>query len=125
MNRIIIAGGRDFINYSLLEFEVKKFIVEHNLQLPIEIVSGHARGADTMGERFAHKYKLDLKIFPAEWDKYGNRAGPIRNEEMAKYCELQYAIIFWDGQSSGSKNMIENSKKYNLTYKIVRYENHL
>lgn len=121
MNKIIIAGGRDFADYSLLEFEVKKFIVENNLQLPIEIVSGHARGADTMGERFAHKYKLDLKIFPADWDKYGNRAAPIRNEEMAKYCELQYAIIFWDGQSRGSKNMIERSVNHKLIYKIVKY----
>ena len=53
---------------------------------PVEIISGHAPGADTLGEKFAKAYGYPLKIFLAEWNKYGKAAGPIRNEEMAKYA---------------------------------------
>lgn len=121
MIKLIIAGGRDFNDYPLLQLETRKFLVEHNFN-PKEliIVSGNAKGADMLGERFAHQYKFNLQIFPADWNQFGKSAGPIRNEEMAKFGT--HLLLFWDGQSRGSKNMLENAQKYELTYKIIKYE---
>lgn len=118
--KLIIAGGRDFVDYSKLDLEVKIFMLDNKIDLKnFSIISGHARGADQLGERFAHKYKIPLEIYPADWNRYGNRAGPLRNEEMAKVAT--HCICFWDGKSSGTKNMIGNCKKYNLIYKIIEY----
>ncbi len=65
--------------------------------------------------------KNNIKIieFPADWEKFGKKAGYIRNEEMAKYSDS--CIVFWDGKSKGTKHMIELAKKYNLNLKIVKY----
>ena len=66
--------------------------------------------------------KLGCKFFPADWDKYGKGAGYIRNQEMAKYSELDGALIaFHNGKSKGTKSMIALAKKYNLLVRIVGY----
>lgn len=66
-----------------------------------EVVSGVAHGVDKLGERWAQAHKIPVKQFPAQWNKYGNAAGPIRNREMAEYADALIAV--WDGQSRGHK----------------------
>lgn len=116
MLKIIIAGSRNFNDYNLLEQKVDFYIGENQ---DIEIISGTARGADKLGERYAINKELKLKRFPADWQKYGKKAGYLRNEEMAKYAS--HAIIFWDGKSKGTGHMIELCKKYNINYRIIRF----
>lgn len=89
----------------------------------IIIISGHARGADCLGKRYAADHGLQTVLFPAEWDKWGKSAGHIRNAEMAKYASKSggMLIAFWDGQSRGTTNMIETTERYDLDVKIVRY----
>jgi hypothetical protein len=70
-----------------------------------EIVSGGAKGADTLGEQFAQTHNLPCKIFPADWKKYGRAAGPKRNAQMAEYAN--YGVALWDGKSRGTANMIK------------------
>jgi hypothetical protein len=70
-----------------------------------EIVSGGAAGVDLLGEAFARFAKIEIKQFIPDWRKYGKRAGPLRNKDMAKYADGLIAI--WDGQSRGTKNMID------------------
>ena len=81
----------------------------------VEIISGGARGADNLGEQLASSYGLKLTIFPAQWDTYGKAAGMIRNKEMADYAakDSDKAILFafWDGQSRGTKGMIDIAKR--------------
>lgn len=84
---------------------------------PIEIVSGHAPGADMLGEKFAKAFGYPLKIFPADWEKYGRAAGPIRNEQMARYtaeADRGMLIAFPVGESRGTRNMIKLAKQYGL-----------
>lgn len=134
MFKIIIAGGRDFNDYPLLEKEVKRFIVEMaqgkklNRFRDLVVISGKQKtidangneyGADFLGEKFAKKNWIRIEDYPADWDKYGKAAGPIRNEEMAK--NATHCIVFWDGKSRGTKNMIENAQKYKLVLKIIHY----
>ncbi len=110
--KVIIAGCRDFNDYNFLKREIDK------MNLPItEIVSGGARGVDTLGEKYANELEIPIKRFPANWDLYGKSAGPIRNKEMAKYGN--YLIAFWDGKSRGTKNMIDRMKELGKDFAIV------
>lgn len=116
---LIIAGGRDFNNFDLLEREVSSFICQHLDGYEITIISGKAKGADTLGIKYASKYGLKLKIFEADWNKYGKRAGMIRNKEMAQNSDC--LVAFWDGKSKGTANMIEEAKNKGLKTRILYY----
>jgi hypothetical protein len=114
--KVIIAGSRDFDDYNGL----CKYC-DHVLQnqKEIEIVSGTAKGADQLGEKYATERGYAIKKFPADWDKHGRSAGYIRNEEMAKYADA--LIAFWNGNSKGTEHMINLAKKYNLKIKVRNY----
>ena len=115
---VVIAGCRDYENYE----EAKKYIdiclSDIRKENEIVIVSGCARGADALGEKYAKENGFKVEKYPADWITYGRSAGPKRNEEMAKISD--YVICFWDGKSRGTKSMIEYAKKYNKPLKIKR-----
>ena len=69
-----------------------------------EIVSGGAKGADRLGERYARQRGILCTVFPAQWEKYGKSAGYRRNAEMAEYAD--YGVAVWDGKSRGTAHMI-------------------
>lgn len=112
--RLIVAGTRTFNDYDLLRSSLDHFL--SNITEEIIIVSGKARGADTLGERYAKEKRYEVKEFPADWSK-GKSAGYLRNEEMAKWST--HSVIFWDGKSPGSKMMVDLSVKYGLKVKVV------
>lgn len=85
----------------------------------IVIVSGHASGADALGERYAQERGYELETYPADWKVHGRAAGSIRNAQMASVAHA--LIAFWDGKSRGTKNMIDTAKKHNLHVAVVRY----
>lgn len=78
---VIIAGSRNFNNYELLKTQCD-LILSHNKN--VSIVSGMARGADTLGVQYAKERRYPILRYPADWNRYGKKAGYIRNEEMAK-----------------------------------------
>lgn len=82
-----------------------------------EVVSGNAKGVDRMGERWADDNDIPLKIMKPDWNKYKKAAGIIRNKEMADYIKEQggAVVVLWDGESKGTKNMIETAKKMDIT----------
>ena len=114
--KIIIAGGRDFDNYKLLKEKCDFYLSKVNVEC---IISGCARGADNLGERYADDRNYEIVRMPANWDKFGKSAGYHRNEEMAKIGDG--LIAFWDQASRGTKHMIDLAKRYNLKTRIVFY----
>jgi hypothetical protein len=119
MVSVIIAGSRDFTDYTLAKEKLDKiFRLFYLNNEDVSIVSGGARGADYLGECYAKERGLKLKIFPADWDKYGKSAGYRRNSEMAQYAT--HLVAFWDGKSKGTHNMIDLANKNNLKVRIVR-----
>ena len=86
-------------------------------------VCGKAKGADTLGEKFALKYGINIKYFPADWNKYGKSAGYKRNVEMAEYAKEDNGILvaFWDRKSKGTKHMIETAKHAGLKVFVLNY----
>ena len=93
----------------------------------VKFISGTARGADILGEQFAYTYEYDVIRFPADWNTYGKSAGYRRNAEMAKYASEAYGVLFafWDGQSRGTKHMIDLAKRYGLEVHVVNYKEKL
>jgi hypothetical protein len=114
--KIIIAGGRDFDDYDLLVRECKILLDDMNVE---RIVSGHAKGADSLGEKFAFKHDYDIKIFEAKWDIHGKAAGYLRNNDMAIYADM--LIAFWDGKSRGTQDMIKLAKNHGLMVHVITY----
>jgi hypothetical protein len=116
--KVIVAGGRDFTNYALVEEAIKISGFEIS-----QIVSGKAKGVDTLGEVWALANNVPVEAFPADWSQHGRAAGPIRNKQMAEYADALIAI--WDGESKGTANMIQQarSKKLNVFIYLVKDTN--
>ncbi len=158
MLRIVIAESRFFNNYNMLESKIYKVLLWLNKNYPqyniliineeentfkinqsnLEIVSGMAKGADTLAIKFAQKHDLALKEFPADWNNlditpcrimtnsygsYNALAGHNRNRNMAIYASSDNSfgvlILFWDGKSKGSFNMKNQAIAFGL--KIFEY----
>lgn len=85
----------------------------------VVIISGHASGADALGERYAQERGSLLDTYPADRKVLGKAAGSIRNAKMAEVADA--LIAFWDGKSWGTKNMIDTVTKRGLKVAVVRY----
>lgn len=72
------------------------------------VVSGTAKGVDTLGEVWAKEENIPIERYPADWDQHGKAAGHIRNSQMANNAEALVAV--WDGVSRGTKNMIDTAR---------------
>lgn len=115
--KLIVAGGRYFNNYALLKQKIEDLTIGYTIEC---IICGEARGADSLGRRYAEENNIPILSFPAEWDKHGKSAGYRRNAEMADHST--HLIAFWDGKSKGTKHMIDIMDKKKLPYRVVRYE---
>ncbi len=97
--KLAIVGGRDFNDYGRLRkvFESLKLDVS-------ELVSGGAKGTDTLAEILSQDKKIPITIFPADWERNGKKAGMLRNKQIVDYCDE--VLAFWDEQSRGTANTI-------------------
>ena len=116
--KYIVAGGRDFRDSNRLNMVLEMFIRHFDMTT---IISGMARGADSLAAKFAETfdYCVSLEEFPADWKMYSTNAGHVRNQQMAQAGDG--LIAFWDGRSRGTKDMIEKATRSNLEVHIYRY----
>jgi len=113
---VAIIGGRKFNDYDLVE---RTILDDFSTGDITNIVSGGAPGADTLAEKFANKYNIGVIVFKPDWKKYKMGAGMIRNKDIIKAADIVYA--FWDGQSKGTLNSINNAIKTGTKLKVIRY----
>jgi hypothetical protein len=114
--RVVVAGSRRFTDYAKLKAILDD---QHDHHTPITVViSGTARGADTLGERWGHERGVPVIRFPALWDLLGKRAGYVRNEQMAMTCDG--LIAFWVEGSKGTQHMIDLARKHNKPVRIIK-----
>ena len=120
MRRVFVAGGRDFGDYSLLATSLDRILEPYQ---GIEIVSGHAKNADQLGEQYAREHDLPCAVFPAEWTRFGKRAGFLRNAQMLEYAlkASPLVIAFWDGRSHGTEDMIKKARAVGVECVVVSY----
>lgn len=117
--KLIVAGGRDFDDYIRLSEELLHLANNEYASHAVSIVSGLARGADSLGRRFALDNDVKCYDFPANWNKYGKSAGYRRNEEMGNFSDG--LLAFWDGESKGTKNMIEFMRAKGKPVHVIPY----
>ena len=113
MNKYAIVGGRDFNDYQSLK---NVMAVQEGVNL---IVSGGAKGADSLAERFAKENSIPFKVFHAEWDVYGKSAGYKRNLQIINECDV--VIAFWDGCSKGTKHSIDIARSLGKSLQVYSY----
>ena len=107
--KIAIAGSRYYNDYEKSKTFIDKCIAENCQGEELTFLSGGCNGADMIGERYARENGYPLKRYSAQWEKYGKRAGPIRNMKMAEDCDI--VICFWDGKSKGTHSLISYANK--------------
>ena len=105
--RLAIVGSRTFNDYDLLLSTMSLFFEAHN-QFGT-LISGGAKGADSLGEKWARYWGIEIVRYPPEWDKYGKAAGFFRNQQIVGSCDM--VLAFWDGKSRGTADTIEKAKK--------------
>jgi hypothetical protein len=129
--KLIVAGSRTIgLRYyglvaMMLDMTIEAMVeqlrndvddITPSTEVDVEIVSGHAKGVDRLGERYAEEMGYGLRMFVPNWDKLGRKAGIIRNEEMGKYGDA--LVAFWDGKSRGTKHMIDYARRKSLIVEV-------
>lgn len=99
---LAIVGSRSFDNYQYLKETVDWFLIDKEAT---KIISGGAKGADSLAKRYAIENGIPLVEFIPEWDKHGKSAGYLRNEKIVKNCDE--LIAFYDMESRGTKHSID------------------
>ena len=111
--RFLVCGSRD---YAKLEY-VDAFI--DSLQDNDEVIVGDARGVDRrVLDYLVANLDIQVRCFPADWKIHGNRGGLVRNLEMLD-CMPHLIVVFWDGESRGSKFMIDTALKRHLNLRVI------
>ncbi len=114
--KLAIVGSRSFTDWEEL------FITIHELVRIVEIeliVSGGAKGADKLAERFADFFDIPKKVIKPEWKLYGRKAGFLRNQDIVDAADK--VIAFWDGKSKGTKSTIDIAKSQDKLLKIINF----
>lgn len=114
--RVIVAGSRAGVVRSDVDHALARASVEGIV--PTVVISGGAAGADAYGEDFARECHIPMERYPADWVRHGNKAGPVRNAEMAQKADALVAV--WDGQSKGTLDMIRRAKARGLKVFVYR-----
>lgn len=113
--RLLVCGSRGFASYSKLASTLDKIVSK--VTEDITVISGTARGADTMAERWAEERGHQVSRHPADWGLHGLRAGMIRNQEMVDTAT--HVVAFWDGESRGTEHTILMAKNAGLPLRVI------
>ena len=111
--RLLVCGDRNWKDYSAILNRIE------NLD-PEIIIEGEARGADSMARKVAEELDIAILKFPAQWDKYGKAAGPIRNQQMLIEGKPDYVLAFHDDikHSKGTKDMVNRARKTSIPTEV-------
>ena len=125
--KLAIVGSRGFADYSLFSDVMRNHFSLQPPRFPPdpidwvckEIISGGAKGADSLAARWAAENRVKLTEFLPDWDKYGKAAGPIRNEDIIKIAD--FVLAFWDGLSKGTANSLSIAKRLKKPTLIIYF----
>ena len=115
---VLVSGSRGFPSPELVKDRIRTALTPGD-----RLMHGCARGVDTWAEDAALSVGATILRRPAEWDRYGKRAGMIRNQRCSKkQSQEQYFrfLIFWDGSSRGTKHMIDRVSPQDSPTRVIR-----
>lgn len=125
--KMIIAGPRSFTDKSFVEMWIRRIIYQVVPLMAcwdgdLKIISGMAQGVDTIGYLYAKENGYDPIERPYPPGS-GKRGGPMRNVVMAKECD--FALVFWDGQSKGTRDLINRLLAFGKPFHLVMVDANL
>ena len=101
---VLVCGGRDYDDENTLRALLDHVHANRGIWT---ILQGGARGADTLAHQWAIARGVRSLTVPAQWDKHGRAAGPIRNQEMLNLINPGYdGVIAFPG-GAGTRNMVD------------------
>jgi len=116
---VLICGSRDWNNFKIIE----DFI----LTLPKDtiIVEGDCKGADKISGYLGRQHGYRVIPVTAQWEKYGDAAGPIRNQEMLDLYKPELVVAFHNDieNSRGTKDMVTRATRVGIEVKIITESN--
>lgn len=114
--RVLVCGGRDW--------KYGPNLIAEQLEIvgATVVIHGAARGADLAGKTAGKRLGLKVISFPADWDRYGLAAGPIRNQKMLDEGKPDMVLAFHDDieKSTGTKDMVRRAKKAGVSCVIFK-----
>jgi hypothetical protein len=116
--RVLICGSRNWTDYRPIKNAVEALMEKHK---HVIVIDGMAKGADDLGYRAAADFKLGSIRFAADWNRYGNAAGPIRNKRMLKEGKPDLVLAFHSdlSKSKGTKHMVEIARKAGVEVIVI------
>ena len=129
MYTILVCGGRNFRDIDGLYCALDSVVDKHGLWHPdypnncvsqdLLIVSGGARGADSLARDWAGERGARINEYLPNWSKYGFAAGPLRNQEMLDNERVDLVVAFPTG-GPGTRDMISRAKKARIEVRIIK-----
>ena len=108
--KLLIAGSR-----TIKDFDLSPYITDD----VDTILTGGAKGIDTIAEQYAKEHGLDLVVIKPQYDLYGKGAPIVRNKTLAENCDM--ALIIWDGTSKGTKFTADYVQKLGKPLSLITY----
>ncbi len=119
MSKLAVVGSREWTDYERFSKEMQLYV--NGFGIPGTIVSGGARGVDTMAARWAQEHKVELVEFKPEYDKYGRKNAPLmRNTQIVEACDRMLAITH--PESRGTWDSIDKAQKANKPVTVVMWK---
>jgi Protein of unknown function (DUF2493). len=110
--KVLVCGSRHFNDYE----KMKEILDDIDITT---IIEGEARGADQLSRIYAEHRGIPVERFPADWNKFGLAAGPIRNTAMLTEGKPDYVVAFRGQNSRGTQNMIDQATKAGIEVRII------
>lgn len=104
--RVLVCGGRDFSDRAFLD---RILAAVHAIRPITTVIEGGAAGADSMSRRWAERRGIEVVTFPADWELYGKRAGPVRNLKMLREGRPDLVVAFPGGR--GTAHMVRSARE--------------
>lgn len=113
--RVLVCGSRGWKDEEAIVWKLDQLLAEHD---DLELISGGAVGPDTMAFGWAMDNAVPITVMEPDWQKYGRRAGIIRNDQMLD-TSPDLVLAFWDGKSKGTKHTIDSAHKRQITIEVI------
>lgn len=110
ISRLLVTGSRNFDDRKKMSRAFKRVLEKFGYTDDLTLISGGARGADSLAESIFRNWGFNVEVHKAEWDRYGKRAGHIRNSEMVK-SGADICVAFPIGESRGTRNCMDQVRK--------------
>lgn len=115
--RLAVVGSRNLTDYGLVHVALSRYLDEYGDSLVI--VSGGAKGADSLAAQFAREHGLQLVEYLPDWNRYGKSAGFRRNWTI--WQDAEAGVAFWDGVSRGTAHSFDIAAKQGKPIEIVHF----